>query len=157
DCDGSNNNFTQNFFSFAFRPNDLVPVATNALTVTNTTQAQIQTDVIDPDSDQTGTGVSQWSEFRLRVGDLQRVGTDLTRGLANIAAIRVQLSTSDTTVLKVDAWSLRGGYGPTIAGAADSDSAGEPIQYRYRYRSSLTGAKSLASPTMRYGVVPRRQ
>jgi len=103
-----------------------------------------------PTSDQATTGAQQWTELMVRVGDLTRVGSDKTRGLANIVALRVSLNVTAATILRVDAWYVRGSYGPDATG-------GMAYKYRYRYRASSTGAKSLQGPAMRTGILPVRQ
>lgn len=114
-----------------------------------------------PSADQTISGASQWTEFRFRVKDLTRVGSDISRTLANIAAIRVQLNVVDTVALKIDAWWVGGGYGPEatpdVQAPTDVGGNGQPYKYRYRYRSSVTGAKSLPGPETRHGLEPRQQ
>lgn len=100
---------------------------------------------------QAKTGASQWTEFSFKVSDLIRVGADVSRGLANVAAIRFQFQVSSTTVVNVgDLW-IGGTYGPDIG------ITGSPIFYRFRGRSKLTGAKSLAGPPTRLPIEPHRQ
>lgn len=104
-----------------------------------------------PDNpDQTTTGAAQWTELCFRVGDLKRVGSDTSRTLHDVAAIRVQLQGTGTIQLDVDAWWIAGTYGPDV-------NVGAPINYRYVYRSSLTGAISNPSPPQRSGILPCRQ
>lgn len=105
---------------------------------------------IGPPSEQTSTGAGQWSELLINVGQLLRVGSDSSRTLGNTAKIRVQLNVSATTQVQFGSITLRGGYGPDVG------QIGLPIYYRYRGRSSVTGAKSNASPPTRYGLAPRR-
>ena len=102
-------------------------------------------------SGQTPTGSSQWFELRIKVKDLERVGSDGSRGLKDVAAIRISMEVTDTVVVDVDSWWLGGSFGP------DAGTIGLPFLYRYRGRSSITGAKSNASPPMRSGILPRRQ
>jgi len=189
DCDNATNDFTQNFFFAALRAADLTPSVENILTVPTMRQRAIQRKLLDqygtwkyrepdmlgleqgeqevpaeywPVAEEAITGASQWTELFLKVSDLSRVGSDATRGLANVAAIRIYLSVTAATVLRVDAWWLGGSYGPmAAAGAPDvglsAGALGTPYKYRYRYRSSSTGAKSLPGPETRYGLTPRRQ
>lgn len=183
DCDLATNDFTQNFFFKAFRAADLTPVTKDTLTVPTTAQRALQAQIIQvgtesepvptkaeqflgtdvgydqpepityyyyPTSVPATTGAQQWSELMVRVGDLTRVGSDKTRGLANILYLRVSLNVTADTILRVDAWYARGSYGPDVTG-------GMAYKYRYRYRASTTGAKSLQGPAMRTGVLPVRQ
>lgn len=193
DVDGALNDFTQNFFFNAFRPNDLAAAVDGTLTVLTARQRQIQRDLIDrfqrerdfrlleeldgfgarfgpreelidqffeplepisvggTTSGQTPTGDDQWFELRIKVKDLERVGSDAGRGLKDVAAIRISLQVTGTVVLDVDSWWLGGSFGP------DAGAIGLPFLYRYRGRSSVTGAKSNPSPPTRSGIFPRRQ
>lgn len=102
-------------------------------------------------SAQAKTGSSQWTEFTFKVSDLVRVGSDMSRGLGNVAAIRFQFSVSSSTVCQVgDLW-VGGTYGPDIG------TTGSPLFYRFRGRSKITGAKSLAGPPTRMPIEPHRQ
>lgn len=100
---------------------------------------------------QTTTGASQWTELRFKVRDLIRVGSDTSRGLHDVAAIRIQLLTTGSVVMDVDAWWIGGTYGP------DTSQIGAPINYRYVYRNSVTGDTSHPSPPMRSGLTLQRQ
>jgi hypothetical protein len=101
-------------------------------------------------STQADTGGAQWSELLIPLGQLQRIGTDTSRTLANVVKVRVQLNVTANVVLQFGAILIRGGYGPDVG------QIGNPISYRYRGRSSTTGAKSNPSPPTRYGLMPRR-
>lgn len=98
-------------------------------------------------------GTSQWTELVIKVSDLLkgRVGADQSRSLANVAVISVQLNVTAATVLVIDSWWVGGGYGPDVG------STGSPLLHAYRYRSSLTGAKSNHSPIVRSGLNPTRE
>ncbi len=97
-------------------------------------------------------GNSQWMELRFKVKDLTRVGTDMSRTLANVAAVEILVTSNGAHALTVQYGSfwLSGGYG------ADVGDVGVPYVYAKRYRSSVTGAKSNPSPATRASVVPRR-
>jgi hypothetical protein len=103
---------------------------------------------------QTALGASQWTELRFRVGDLQRVGSDTSRWLHDVAAIRIQLQTTGTVQMDVDAWWIGGTYG---ANNLPDIGVGAPYNYRFVYRSSVTGALSNPSPAMRNGIDAKRQ
>lgn len=98
----------------------------------------------------TGTGDSQWFEFRFKISDLQRVGADQSKGLADVTGIRITLQTSASAVCDIDGLWIGGSYGPDVTG-------GDPFNYRFRYRSKVTGAKSNGSPAMRAGISPHRE
>ena len=104
-----------------------------------------------PTSEQANTGSTQWTELVFKVKDLTRVGADISRGLANVAAIRIQAIVSATTVMNVDAFWVGGSYGPDIG------TLGAPYLYRYRGRSKVTGVIGNPSPAMRSGIEPHRQ
>lgn len=104
--------------------------------------------------DQTTTGSAQWTELRFKVRDLKRVGSDSSRTLHDVAAIRIQLQGTGTIQLDVDAWWIGGTYG---ADSLPDINVGAPYNYRYVYRSSVTGAISNPSPPMRSGVMVKRQ
>lgn len=191
DVDRATNDFTQNYFYWPFRSNDLAPATTGSITALSAGQriqqrTQIDQTVLSPQmwqhidrnagnqdtrfdipSDsgfgpvtdigndsptQTTLGASQWTELRIRVGDLMRfrVGSDTSRSLHDVAAIRIQLQTTGTVRLDADAWWIGGSYGPDTG-------VGAPYNYRYVYRSSLTGAQSNPSPPLREGIMVHRQ
>ncbi len=194
DVDESINNFTQNYYYWAFRANDLTLATTNDITTLAAQQRVIQRSQIDlttyssiyssalndklsmadplfipeytPESTepatnpapptQTTLGASQWTELRIKVKDLLkfRVGSDTSRSLHDVAAIRIQLQVTDTVVMDVDAWWIGGTFG---ADSLPNIGIGAPYNYRYVYRSTTTGALSNPSPPMREGILPRRQ
>lgn len=99
---------------------------------------------------QTVSGDNQWTELIFKVSDLTRVGADESRGLKNVAAVRIQFQITADIVADVDAWWIGGTYGP-------DSSLGAPYLYAFTGRNSLTGATSNPSPPMRSGVEPHRQ
>lgn len=159
DVDPVTNDFTQNFFYKEFRQSDLQSAASGTLTSIVTQQTAIQNQVIDnsaPDSGaisvQLGTGTAQWTELFIKLADLVRVGTNQSVGLADVKAIRVELTTTATVIMDFSAWWVAGSYGPDVQ-------TGSPvgIQYQYRYRDSRTGAKSVPGPPCRFDLYPLRQ
>lgn len=102
------------------------------------------------DNSQLSTGY--WSEIRIPMSSLVRFGTDLTRTLANVAAIQFVLVTTGSVQLNIDSWSIDGGFQPDVLGSEVNG-----LVYRFRYRSSATGAKSLPSPATKYQLRPSRQ
>jgi len=110
-------------------------------------------------STQMALGNNQWIDLRVKIGQLQHVGTDPTRTLANAKAFEILLSCEapqpDTTPSPIDVQysdlQIYGGGGPDVG------EVGDPYVYTYRYRSSQTGAVSNPAPQSRGGVIPRRQ
>lgn len=105
---------------------------------------------------QSSSGQSQYSEVIFPIAELLaleigRVGTDDSRGLADVASIRVEVIAADNVTVQFDGWWIGGGYGPDVAAAQQG------YIYRYRSRDSSTGAVSDFSPAVFGGVRPRRQ
>ena len=117
--------------------------------------ANIDTTVPEYDtavSQQMGLGDSQWSEIKFKLSDLLRVGTDTSRTLQNVAAIRITALITGNVTLDLDSWWIGGGYGPDILAPT-----GTPYLYRYRALVPTTGVRSNWSPATRAGVLPQRQ
>lgn len=97
----------------------------------------------DPSRSQTGTGDAQWHELIFRRGELVRVGTDVSRGFANITGFCLELTLTAGAAITVDmdSLSLWGTY------PLDSSDLASPYTYRFRYRASATGARSNYSPS----------
>lgn len=104
---------------------------------------------------QASTGSTVWTEFLFKMSDLQRVGSDDTRSLANVQKIRIEMTVNGPVNLSLSSWWAGGTYGPDILDNTYGVQ-GFPILARYRYRNSLTGAISVQSPALRSGVLPRR-
>lgn len=102
------------------------------------------------------SGSNQWAPITFKIGellaqDLGRVGTDLSRGLQNVARLRVLIWCSSAVTVRVDGWWIGGGHGPEVA------PADRPFIYRVRGRDSSTGVVSNWSPASRVSVRPQRQ
>ncbi len=96
-------------------------------------------------------GNNQWIELTCKVGDLIRIGTDSAASLARITAAEILVNvTNDNDQIFFDALWLSGGYEPSLT-------TGDPYVWSYRYRSTITGARSNPSPNIRGGVIPHRQ
>lgn len=118
-----------------------------------------------PVTTQSAIGDLAWTEVMFKLGDMTRIGSDPSVTLANInnlgiyVFIQGQDLTSvngfETTIL-FGGWWVGGGYGPDCNFNSFGNQAPE-IQWRYRYRNSLTGAKSTVSPETRNGEILRRQ
>ena len=105
-----------------------------------------------PSASQPGSGNNQWTELRFKVSEMQRVGTDASRGLKDVVKVRIKVNVKGLVTIDLDALSLQGGFEPEIT---DADVNG--YFYRYRGRNSLTGAVSNFGPATRMGVRPTRQ
>lgn len=102
-------------------------------------------------SEQVVNGSAQWTELRFKVSELIRVGSDKSRSLKDVSGIRFQAQTTAGTSVYLSSLTLLGGYPPDVG------QQGSPFLYNYRFRSSLTGARSNPSPASRSGVNPRRE
>src|SRR5579864_190225 len=183
DSTPANQDFNHNYYYWVFRGSDLASATTVTTPVTSLSSQQtgIQRGLIDvaaptvgkqhvkvgdlspygfspitqqptlgSKQGQTGTGALQFSELVFKVSDLIRVGTDDSRTLANVINLRITLNVTASTVMQIGAWTLGGSYGPDVG------DTGGPMFYRYRPRSSVTGAKGNPSPATRYGLMPHR-
>ena len=97
------------------------------------------------------SGNSQWVELFWKVSDMTRVGSDFSRTLANVAALRIVAVITGNVTLDFNSWWIGGGYGP--------DSVPAPVDYLYRYRARhpTTNVASNFSPALRGAVRARRQ
>jgi hypothetical protein len=111
---------------------------------------------LSPAAYQLDMGASQWSEVFIPIASILagRVGADATRSLATVKKIRIEVTCTGTVNIGVDSWWIGGTYGPS---APQSINPLNPIKYAYRYRSTITGAKSTWSPLNRGGLFPERQ
>jgi hypothetical protein len=118
------------------------------------------TDPGSPGSGQPVLGTNSFTPIRIKIGDLQRIGSDLSKTLASVAAIRVRITfvnntgsaiPDDTLDVVFGAWWVGGSFGP------DSGEANPGYIYRYRYRASESGAISRPSPATRSAILPQRQ
>ena len=108
-----------------------------------------------PVSSQLAVGASAWSEIFIPISTLLagRIGTDVSKTLANVNVIGIQIVCSGPVTLTADSWWIGGTYGPN---APESLYPDNPIKYCYRYRSTITGAQTTWSPLNRGGVFPER-
>lgn len=110
-----------------------------------------------PSPEQLNTAGLGWMEAMFKLNDLTRVGSDVSRTLANVQKIGLYVFTSGGIVtMYFGGWWAGGGYGPDCNFNSYGNQA-PPIQWRYRYRNSLTGAHSTVSPETRNGEILRRQ
>lgn len=94
----------------------------------------------------------QWIEIRFPISAMEFFGGDANQSLASIYTVQVEFTTTASVVIDFNSWTVFGGYDLAIAPDALTG-----YQYRFRYRSSLTGAKSIQSPATRYQLFPNRQ
>jgi hypothetical protein len=181
DVDETTNDFNHNYYYFIVRQNDFQAAATGAAGIVNTnltalSNALASNDLPDsgvpnaaqspypaaalgtsspPSPAQLSPGSSQWFELVCKINDLTRVGSDSATGLNNVKAIGVLVIASGSCNVSFGSWWVEGGYGPDC-NYNSYGNQGQPILYRYRYRSSLTGAISDVSPATRNGDLTMR-
>jgi len=178
DVDASTNDFTKNYFYREFGPNDLTPVTDDILTGLQNQIRALNNSLLNTRNElkpinpirredmehvrnlirereerrrvieETGTGAAQWSLIRFRIRDLVKVGSDKTRTLKNVAALRIQFvltgdTASPSVTVGMDSWWIRGGAAPDVG------KIGAPYVYRYRWRDSTTGARGNWAPVCR--------
>lgn len=159
--DGS---FTQNFYYYTIRPNDIALGVSNGLTQLGVAQLVSQRAAIDDEqsaernnqgvtksSAQSAIGSSQWSEITFAITDMTRVGNDQSKTLQNTNAGQLLINANAVLNIAFNSITISGGY------SGDVGESGAPYLYRVRPRSSITGAKGNPSPATRYGTNPRRQ
>lgn len=103
------------------------------------------------------SGSQAWFEATFKLSDMTRVGTDPAATLGAVRSIGLYVFTSGGVVnLYFGGWWAGGGYGPDCNFNSYGNQA-PPLQWRYRYRNSSTGAQSTVSPETRNGEILRRQ
>lgn len=171
---------TQNAYQYAFRPNDLQPNIlqnqTNDASRTSALQLQTQNaadiefiagvngteagNVINDNGQKVnvGSGSAQlvlgqlvWTELIFKVSDMQRIGSNQLTDLSQVRAIMFNMIVTGGFTIEIHNLWVGGTFGP------DSYPNLQPFEYRYRYRSSQTGAASVPGPGMRTGIEARRQ
>lgn len=105
---------------------------------------------------QFNAGQNQWSSMKWRIMQLVnkeegRIGADQSRGLKDVAALRISVISSGAVTVRVDGWWIGGGFD------ADVTTVGRPRIYRYRGLDSTTGVVGNWSPALQGGVSPMRQ
>jgi hypothetical protein len=178
DVDSSAHSFTQNYYYASFRASDLTPAVASTTTTLDSVQTAITNAQIDEynaknpggyyqqildsrtpvrprilqgPSTQSGTGTSQWTELFIPISSLQRVGTDSSRTLANVHGVQIYFNVTGSTVCDVHGLYVKGSYGPDVG------TVGNDYYYRYRRRSTTTGAMSNPGPYNRSGLRPHSQ
>ena len=181
DVDATANDFNHNYYYYVLRQGDfnqsVVGGSTTLTAQSNSVDNSIVSELLSdlssaqaeypipetpassssPATAQLNAGTLAWLEAMFKLNDLTRVGSDASRTLANVAAIGIILYTSGGVVnIYFGGWWAGGGYGPDCNFNSYGNQAPE-IQWRYRYRNSLTGAHSTVSPETRNGEILRRQ
>lgn len=105
---------------------------------------------------QLDTGQNQWTSSEWSISEMMtpgfgRSGTDFSRGLTDVAAIRVSVIATGTVIVRVDGWWIGGGYGPDVSGTDTG------LVFSARGRDSTTGAVSNLGPPTRGPIMPKRQ
>lgn len=95
-------------------------------------------------------GANQWTELRIPIREFQRVGSDTSRGWANVAAFQISINATAALNVGLNALWIGGTYGPTVEQALSG------YTYMYRARNSSTGTKSNPSPPTRSPELPFR-
>lgn len=106
---------------------------------------------IDPSRNQLGPGENQFFTVRWRLSEMQRIGSDDSRGFHDIVGLRVAFLTSGSVTVDLDSWIVLGGIEP------EWDTLDEGYRYAYRGRVSSTGVASNLSPASQGAVRPLRQ
>lgn len=156
-------NYTEDAYYYAVRQSDIEAGLQNTLTKLGVAQIYSQRELIDEEasagyapasasSAQAVPGASQWSQIKIRIQDLIRIGNNQTRTLTDMLGIQFLFNcTGSGTDAAISSITVRGEK------QMDVGDAGVPYRYRVRGRSSLTGARSNPSPPTRYGWSPSRQ
>lgn len=96
------------------------------------------------------SGDLQWTELFLPISAFQRVGTDITRTWANVAAFQISFQTTSNVAYGIDDIWVGGTHGPDT-----NDLPG--YNYVYRARNTTTGSVSNPSPPTRSPILSRRR
>jgi hypothetical protein len=158
--DVSDGTFTKDYYYYVVRPSDIAAGVSNKLTQLGVSQLAGQRQIIAEEataqhvtqpSGQTNPADGVWSEITFPISSFTRVGSDQTKSLSTgTGVIQYLVNANASLAAQFSSVGAFGGFKPDI-GIALND-----YRFRYRGRSSVTGAKGNASPEMRYGVRPRR-
>lgn len=99
-----------------------------------------------------GASDSSWAEVVVPISEATRFGVDLSKTLANISGVSIQMTSTGTSDYGFDWMYLFGTYGQVIQ---PNSSVG--VVYQTRFRSSVTGAHSVPGPQNRYQLFPLRE
>lgn len=96
---------------------------------------------------QTALGLSQWAEMSIKLKDFKRVGSDLSRTLKDVKAIRVSVNSTAALDVFIDSLWVGG------SDALDTTQQGFwPYNYVWRIRDPKTRVRSNWSPPLRNGI-----
>lgn len=96
------------------------------------------------------SGDNQWTELFLPISAFQRVGTEVSRTWANVAAFQISFETTSNVAYGFDDIWVGGTHGPDT-----NDFPG--YNYIYRARNTTTGSVSNPSPPTRSPILSRRR
>jgi hypothetical protein len=153
-------NYQADTYFYAVRPSDIQAGLQNTLTQLGVAQLFTQRQLIEEESQVGGAasstqavpGADQWSQIAIPLRELIRTGSDESRSLMNLLGIQFLFNcTGSGTDVAISSILTHGQR------QVDVGKVGQPILYRVRGRSSVTGAKSNPSPPTRFGWSPRRQ
>ena len=99
-----------------------------------------------------GSSSGSWVEIVVPISSATRTGIDLTRTLANVTGLAIQLTSIAACNWGFDWWGLFGTYGSVVQPNSPVGTV-----YQYRYRDSSTGAHSVPGPQNRYQLFPLRE
>lgn len=106
-------------------------------------------------------GANQWTELKIPIKEFQRVGSDTTRGWANIAAFQISITASGAVDVGLNSLWIGGTYGPDVSGGmtvSPNETGMIPgYSYVWRARNTDTGSRSNPSPPLRSPVLPERE
>lgn len=96
----------------------------------------------------------QWVDFNIPLSAFTYVGNAITNDLSSVwgAEFNLTMPLVGDTSFEVTSLLIHGGYDSDVPPASING-----YSYRFRYRSSFTGAKSIQSPATRYQLRPQRQ
>lgn len=104
-------------------------------------------DLFEPTAFEATLGQQQWTELKIPLKDFNRVGSDISRTLKDVRAIRISVNSTAAINVSIDSLWVGG------ADALDSNSQGFlPYNYVWRIRNPATMEPSNWSPPLRTGI-----
>ena len=160
DVDNATNDFTGNYYYYAIRQNDFQRVSSGGQSTEESLIQAVTNQVAlgyngQSEPGQIPLGDSQYLEASFKLNDLIRIGTDSAVNLSGVRAVGLRVIVTGATTVQFGSWWVGGTYGPD-ANYNSSGNQGQPILYRYRYRSSTNGTISNPGPATRAGELPAR-
>ena len=99
-----------------------------------------------------GSGDDSWVDIVVPISSATRTGNDLTKTLATVTGVAVQMTTTGACAWGIDWLYLFGTYGPTV-----QPNSPVGLQFQSRFRDFTTGAKSVPGPLTRAQMFPLRE